>query len=111
MNNTMFFFLETTPGTFVRDKMFRIKKWSCMEEYKNVNEFCFNIRDRLEKVFQKTMGMNRSQNMSNQEKTAWNFLKKNRNINTAINDTDKNVGPACADKEDVINDPTFSRKG
>ena len=73
-----------------------------MEEYNNVNEFCFNVRDRLDYIFQNTMGMKRSQNMSNQEKTALKFLKQNRNVNTVINDTDKNVGPACADKEDVI---------
>ena len=40
--------------------------------------------------------------MSNQEETAWKFLKQNRNVNTVIHDTDKNVGPACAGKEDVI---------
>ena len=30
------------------------------------------------------------------------ILKQNRNINSVINDTDKNIGPACADKEDAI---------
>ena len=39
--------------------------------------------------------------MSNQEKTALKFLKQNRNVNTVINDTDKNVGPASADKEEA----------
>ena len=73
-----------------------------MEEYKNVNTFCFNVRDRLNDVFQKTFGMKRSQNLSNQEKTALRILQKNKNIDVVINDTDKNVGPACADKEDVI---------
>ena len=46
--------------------------------------------------------MKRSQNLSNQEKTALRILQKNKNIDVVINDTDKNVGPACADKEDVI---------
>ena len=46
--------------------------------------------------------MLRAQNMSNQEKTALKFLQKNKNVNVVINDTDKNVGPACADKESVI---------
>ena len=53
LNNKMFFFVEKTPGTFVREKSFRIKSsWNCMEEYKNVNTFCFNVRDRLDNVFQ-----------------------------------------------------------
>ena len=71
MNNKMFFFVEKTPGTFVREKTFRIKSsWSCimMEKYKKQNKFCFDVRDRLKEVFQKTMGMTRSQNVSNKEK-------------------------------------------
>ena len=47
------------------------------------------------------MGMNRSQNMSNKEKSALRILQRNKNIAVVINDTDKNVGPVCADK-DVI---------
>ena len=90
MNNKMFFFVEKTPGTFIRDKTFRIKNtWNCMEEYRNVNKFCFDVRDRLDEVFQKTMGMNRSQNMSNKEKTALKSLQRNKNIAVVVNDTDK----------------------
>ena len=40
--------------------------------------------------------------MSNKEKTALKVLQQNKNVSVVINDTDKNVGPACADKEDVI---------
>ena len=40
--------------------------------------------------------------MSNQEKTALRKLRLNKNVNVVINDTDKNVGPACADKTEVI---------
>ena len=44
MNNKMFFFVENSPGTFIRDKTFRMKSsWSCMEEYNDVNKFCFNV--------------------------------------------------------------------
>ena len=46
--------------------------------------------------------MARSQNMSNKEKMASRVLQHNKNIDVVINDTDKNVGPACADKEKVI---------
>ena len=41
--------------------------------------------------------------MSNKEKMAIRLLQRNKNIDLVINDTDKNVGPACADKDDVIN--------
>ena len=73
-----------------------------MEEYKNANKFCSDVQDRLDEVFQKTMGMTRSQNMSNKEKTALRILQRNKNVDVVINDTDKNVGPACADKEKAI---------
>ena len=77
-----------------------------MQEYSSVNKFCFHVRDRLDEVFQRTMGMKRAQNMSNQEKTALRILHRNKNVDVIINDTDKNVGPACADKDDVINECT-----
>ena len=77
-----------------------------MLEYNSVNKFCFDVRDRLDEVFQRTMGMKRAQNMSNQEKTALRILHRNKNVDVFINDTDKNVGPACADKDDVINECT-----
>ena len=76
--------------------------WNCAEEYNNFNRFCYDIQDRLNVLFQSTMGMKRSQNMSNQEKTALRKLRLNKNVNVVINDTDKNVGPACADKTEVI---------
>jgi hypothetical protein len=33
-------------------------------------------------------------------------LHRNKNVDVVFNDTDKNVGPACADKDDVINEST-----
>ena len=99
--------MENAPGTFVRDKTLRMKSlWSCMQEYNSVNKFCFDVRDRLDEVFQRTMGMKRAQNLSNQEKTALRILHRNKNVNVIINDTDKNFGPAGADKDDVINECT-----
>ena len=104
MNDKMFFFVEQTPGTFIGDKTFWIKNsWSCMEEYRHVNNFCHDVRDRLDAVFQNKMGMQRAQNMSNQEKTVLKFQHENKNVNVVKNGTDKNVGPACADKASVIN--------
>ena len=56
------------------------------------------------------MGMKRAQNMSNQEKTALRILHCNKNVDVIINDTDKNVGPACADKDAIINECTRQLK-
>ena len=50
--------------------------------------------------------MKRAQIVSNQEKTALRILHRMKNVNVIINDTDKNVGPACADEDDVINECT-----
>ena len=77
-----------------------------MQEYYGIDKFCVDVRVRLNEVFQRTMGMKRAQNMSNQEKTALRILHRNKNVDVIINDTDKNVGPACADKDDVINECT-----
>ena len=77
--------------------------WSVQEYYSvDVHKFCFDVRDRLDEVFQHTMGMKRAQNMSDQEKTALRILHRNKNVDGVINDTDKNVGPACAGKNDVL---------
>ena len=43
-----------------------------------------------------------SQNLSNKEKTALRNLIKTKNDKIIINDTDKNMGAADADKSDVI---------
>ena len=76
-----------------------------MQEYYSIDKFCFDVRVRLDEVLQCTMGMKRAQNMSNQEKTALRILHRNKN-DVVIHDTDKNVGPACAGKNDVINECT-----
>ena len=75
-----------------------------MEEYNDVNKLCSDVWDRPDEVFQRTMRMKRAQNLSHHEKTALRILHYNKNINVIINDTDKNVGPAYADKDDVINE-------
>ena len=73
-----------------------------MEEYNDSNEFCFDVRDRLDEIFQRTMRMKRAQNLSNQGKQQMRILHRDKNVHVIINDTDKSVGPACADKDDVI---------
>ena len=45
------FFEETTPGVFVRKKTFGIKNnWWASEHYREVDEFCFKIRDGIAEV-------------------------------------------------------------
>jgi len=76
MNNKMFFFVENPPGYYVRDKFFRIKNtWNEM----------------IQKHVQ-------------QRKTELRKLRLNKNVKVVINDTEKNVGPACANKMNVINE-------
>ena len=74
-----------------------------MQDYYSIDKFCFDVRVRLDEVFQRTMGMKRAQNMSNQEKTALRILHRNKNITVIINNTDKHIGPACTEQDDVFN--------
>ena len=67
--------------------------WNCLEKYKHVNNFCDDIQDRLDNVFQKPMGMKRSQNLSKKEKAALRILQY------IFNGTDKKFGPACLTKK------------
>ena len=48
------------------------------------------------------MGMKRHKTCPTYGKTAKRKLGLNKNVNVVVNDTGKNVGPACADKTDVI---------
>ena len=71
MNNKMFFLRGKTPGNYVRDKSFRIKSmWNCEKEYKDVNDFCYTARDKMNDLFQNTMGMKRSQKHVQQRKNS-----------------------------------------
>ena len=79
MNNKMFFFVENSPGTFIRDKTFRTKSsWSCMEEYNGINKLCFNLRDRLDEVFQHAMGMKKSTKYVHPRKNIENFTPQQK---------------------------------
>ena len=102
MTNKMFF-EETTPGVFVRNKTFGIKNnWWASEHYREVDEFCFKIRDGIAEVIDSNNILN-SQNLSKLEFSALQFLMEHRkNQEYVINDSDKNLGAAAAEKEDVI---------
>ena len=103
MNNKMFFFVEKKPGTFVKDDSFRIKSnWVAPMEFNDVNTFCWNVREHLRILFESRISFGKSPNLSNKEMSTLRKLRREKNKKLVINDTDKNVGPACADKDDVI---------
>jgi hypothetical protein len=102
MNAKVFFSeSETKPGVFERNKKFRLKSnFVPPTEYTAVNNFCWNVRDAINVLFEKDIM--EIQNLSNTEKSSLKTLMKNKNIKICIDDTDKNLGPISADKEDVI---------
>jgi hypothetical protein len=69
-------------------------------EYTAVNNFCWNVRDAINVLFEKDFV--EKQNLSNKEKRSLKTLMKNKNVEICIDDTDKNLGPISADKVDVI---------
>ena len=68
-------------------------------EYTAVNKFCWNIRDEINILFENNIS---EKKLSKKEKCALNILIKNRNVKIWVNDTDKNLGPISADKDDAI---------
>ena len=102
MNSRVYFSeSESKPGVFEKNKKFRLKsKFVPPIEYTTVNNFCWNVRDAINVVFE--TDITEKQNLSNQEKRALKTLIKNRNVKVCIDDTDKNLGPISADKSDVI---------
>ena len=52
MTNKMFF-EETTPGVFVRNKKFGLKNnWWASAQYKEIDKFCFKIRDGIANIIE-----------------------------------------------------------
>ena len=72
------------------------------EDYTDVNNFCWNIRENLRTFFEAKIGIKRALNLSNREKAALQMLKINRNKSVVIDNTDKNVGPETPDVKQVI---------
>jgi len=102
MTNKMFF-EETTPGVFIRNKKFGIKNnWWASEHYREINEFCFKIRDGIAGIINAGNILNK-QNLSKLEFSALQMLIAKRTTQEfVINDSDKNLGAAPAEREDVI---------
>ena len=101
LNRKVFNFYESKSKVFETNKAFHIKNKSIpLVEYTAVNNFCWNVRDEINILFEKYLM--EKQNLFNKEKKALNALIKNRNEVVCVNDTDKNLGAISADKEDVI---------
>ena len=83
MTNKMFF-EETTPGVFVRNKIFGIKNdWWTSEHYREVDEFCFKVRDGIANIIDSKNILNK-QNLSKLEFSALLFSMENRKIRNSL---------------------------
>ena len=97
------FFVETTPGTYCLNKQFRLKNYFVARESSNeIDEFCWQLRDGINDIVEKLAKHDVSSNLSGKEKRALHKLITEKNKIHVINDTDKNLGPANADKSDII---------
>ena len=97
------FFVETTQGTYFLNKQFRLKNYFVAKESANeIDEFCWQLRDGINDIVENVVQSDVSSNLSGKEKRALHKLIMEKNKIHVINDTDKNLGPANADKSDVI---------
>ena len=103
MSNKVFF-EEISPGTFVRNKNFHLKGnfWTD-NRYPEIDSFCYNIRDGIANLIDEQKSVLK-QNLSKQEFTELQKIIVNKNEIHVVNDTDKNLGAAISDKEDVVNE-------
>ena len=68
---------------------------------KEIDEFCHKIRDGISDIIESKNILNK-QNLSKLEFSALQFLMEMKNQKFIINDSNKNLGAAAAEKEDVI---------
>ena len=97
------YFTEVKPGVYKRDSKFKLKTdFVVHTQFKKIDAFGWRVRERINSVIESMKNEKSSQNISNKEKTALRNLIKTKNEKIVINDTDKNMGCAHADKSDVI---------
>jgi hypothetical protein len=73
MNNKMFF-EETTPGVFERNRKFGLKNnWWASTQYKEIDEFCYRIRDGIANIIESKNILN-VQNLSELEFSGFQSL-------------------------------------
>ena len=73
-------------------------------QYKEIDLFGWRVREKINEVTERVVKQKFGQNMSNKEKSALRNLIHAKNTSIVINDTDKNMGAADADKTDVISE-------
>ena len=95
--------METTRGTYCLNKQFHLKIYFVAKESsKEIDEFCWQLRDGINDIIENNVQFDNTSNLSIKEKRALHKLITEKNKIHVINDTDKNLGPANADKSDVI---------
>ena len=96
MNNRAFV-VEERPGLFVHCKVFRVKNYFVLPvEHKVMNSFCWNLRDDIDNFIDSSFSS--GLNLSNKEKEAFKKLMMEKNKSICIDDMDKNLEAATADK-------------
>ena len=78
--------------------------WEANTVYKEVEAFGWRVRDKISEMIESKIHEKVGQNISNKEKTALRNLIRTKNKEIIINDTDKNMGAADADKKDVVDE-------
>jgi hypothetical protein len=99
------YFTESKPGVFEKNPKFKVKtNWETNIINKEVEAFGWRVRDKISEMIESKIHEKVGQNISNKEKTALKNLISAKNKNIVINDTDKNMGAADADKQDVVDE-------
>ena len=78
--------------------------WEAKIVHKEVEAFGWRVRDKISEMMESKIHEKVGQNISNKEKTSLKKLILAKNKNIVINDTDKNMGAADADKQDVVDE-------
>ena len=97
------YFTEVKPGVYKRDSKFKLKTdFVAYKQSKEIDVFGWKMCGRINSVIESMEKEKSLQNCSHKEKTMLRNLMKTKNNKIIINDTDKNIGAADADKSDVI---------
>jgi len=82
---------------------FKVKtNWEAETINKEVEDFGWEVCNRINEMTKSKIHGNIGQNISNKEKTALRKIIRAKNNKIVIIDTDKNMGAADADKKDVV---------
>jgi hypothetical protein len=105
LKNKMFFHLKSGTQFKAKKFLYFIKStWETDENLPIIDNFCWNVRDKIAEMVDTKSEAKTATNLSNAEKSVLKKLISTKNQNFIINDTDKNVGPSISDKEVVISE-------